>query len=111
MKMKRNYKADIKTNDYMVMGFNCVDDEYYGPDGMWDTPDEIAVDEYEIRIYSWHEDIYRKDMRVADTFSDIRLKAVFRDKKEANKIWLWLKNNKPTIDEIKKTGLFKKSTW
>lgn len=111
MKWVRNYKADIETDDYMVMGFVLIDDEYYGPDGMWDCKDEIATDECEICIYSWYDDIYRLGMKDAGPFSEVRLKAVFKTRKEANKIWLWLKNNKPTIDEIKKTGLFKKSMW
>jgi hypothetical protein len=111
MKWKRNYKGDIETKDYMVMTFVLVDDEYYGEYGMADYPDEIATDEYKIRICSWHDDIYRKGCRVADTFSDIRLEAIFKTREEANKIWLWLKHKNPTIDEIKKTGLFKKSMW
>ena len=106
MKWYRNYKADIETNEYMVVGYRLYDDEYYGPDGMWDNKSSIAEDKYRLEIYSWRPDFYNRHVRVADHCSDVKLKVEFNSKDEANAVWLHIKRNKPSIEQLIASKMF-----
>ena len=54
----RKHNFDRYCERYMVTCFELMDAEGYG------------CGEYEIDIRSWHEDLYSKRYKVADTFSE-----------------------------------------
>lgn len=98
-KWVRNYNGDLKCKEYAVTCFVLCDYE-----------EGYKKGEFEICVKSWHDDLYSRGVKVADCFSEYRYKMVFKNKHEANKMWLWIKRNEPTYEELKAKG-FKKSTW
>lgn len=107
MKWMRNYDADIENEEYAVLGFRLYDDEYYGEDGMADRASCIAVDKWQIEIYSWRQDFHNKKYKVADHCSDVKLRITFDNKDDANKFWLALKINKPSLEALKNSKMLK----
>jgi hypothetical protein len=75
-----------------------------------DEIDGYCLDEYEIAIHSWHDDFYSKRFKTADSFSEYRYKMEFKDKQQANQMWLWVIKTEPTYEQLEKAG-FKKSIW
>ena len=108
MRWKRNYKADLESEEYAVFGYRLYDDHYYGPEGMWDMPESRPMDSYMLKIYSWHPDLHNKRYKVADELSNFKLSVKFKDKDEANRMWLALKHNKPTLGQLIGSGKFHK---
>ena len=96
----RKYKFDRPLKEYFVSCFELVTDD----------EDRWSLGEYEISIRSWHEDLYNKQYKVADSFSEHRYQMTFRDKDEANRMWKWIVENEPDYEQLKAAG-FKKSTW
>ena len=98
MKWVLCYKHIKELTDYILLPSVLMDEEGYN------------LGEYELAVKSWHEDLYNKAYKTADSFSEHRYKMTFKDKNEANKMWLWIVANEPTYDELKSRG-FTKSTW
>ena len=101
---KQVSKGTLKCKEYAVFTMRLYDEYYYGPEGMWDRAECLPLDEFMIRVCSWYADPYRRDCKVAGEASDIKLRIEFNNRDDANKMWLFLKKNSPSFDELKKIG-------
>lgn len=100
-------KATLKCKEYAVFGMRLYNEHYYGPDGMWDRPDRLPLDEFRLEVCSWYDDPYRRDCRRAGEASPIKLWIEFDNRDDANKMWLFLKKHEPTLEELKQVHGFK----
>lgn len=98
---KQISKATLRLKEYAVFGYRLFDTNYYGPEGMWDRAESLPLDEFMLEVAVWYESRRGKS---AGEASPIKLRIVFDSKKEANKMWLFLKKNSPTLEELKKIG-------
>lgn len=99
-------KARLICKDYAVFGYRLYNMDYYGPEDMWDTPDPLPLDRYMLRVCNWYSD--RWGSKSAGEASPVKFAIFFDDKEEANKMWLYLKKQDPTLEEVKKIPGFKK---
>lgn len=95
-------KARLKCDEYAVFEMRLYDMYWFGPDGMWDRAEPLPLDKFMIEVCTWYTD--RWGSTVAGEASDVKLRIEFNNRDEANKMWLFLKKNSPTLDELKKIG-------
>ena len=98
-----NYKAHLRLEKYVVNGYRLYNDSYYGPDGMWDKPEKLPLNEYELEIASWYTVGIGKT-KYAGPHSPIRMKMTFKDRDLANKAWAILKTLEPDYDALEFMG-------
>ena len=108
---KKVGKATLKCKEYAVFGSRLYDMNYYGPEGMWDRAEPLPLDEFMIEACSWYDDPYRRDCRTAGWASPIQLSITFDNRDDANKMWLVLKKQSPSLEELKQVYGFKIDRW
>ena len=97
-------KGTLKCKEYAVFTFRLYDPYYFGPEGMWDRPSPLPLDEFMIEVCSWYECRYGKE---AGEASPVKLRIEFDNRDDANKMWVLLKKHSPSFEELKKVHGFK----